>query len=720
MARQKTAWDKLSMNERAQFIKLGLQHGLTDLNDIKGYYNLYSNGGSVVHKFDGEQIGQNQELNRNIITTQPITLFGTNVPVEPFDVNEAEKIRMDKVYDDAWALAAGEELDTKTFNKVYEDFKQNFFNIYSTPLTQEQQAYQEYLDTPRDLYHIDFVLPFMQQYYSTLAGNNPQLQQLLNSFDWNYPQTVVNRVIKEQSQMQPDYQRMVDNVLEGLTYAESYFTSPGFQDRLRNFDQEYLYLDIPSFETILYNQEPTITFDPTYNNANANLVFGLQHANFGTAAHELAHKNMVYNSKDQYYDIKDYANDKNSLYYSPYYGFNYQQITPEILTILKPSNYTNTHDAEISESYSDLIRTRAQLEKLGIYSSTQTGQTFTEDLYDQYLNTEAGKTDRFLQLHTKQQVLDALNLIASNINTTNPFEVSNNTYLAAFGGPLTHKKSTGGPLYPFSFEKNPFLKTPVVRYDEGGHKQDASNPGGYTDEQLNKNYQIWKTYDPTGGLNFFNYIASQNSGNLARGEENEYWKEYLGLNSAVPLMNSNAYTEWDKQIEAQKTQNGELTSDFYGTTPRMDYNIQALADTLMLGNMVRNYEKYDKMYDLPHIETITQAYEQAKNILNNPNQWTFVDGEIPIGGYRYDSKTSETNPLGMLSHFGMKWVPEENALYMHDTYDFPNKVYTFTDIPVRPREMKIRSRINFDPIRGSWLLRSPVNYNTQIPVTVTK
>jgi len=30
------------------------------------------------------------------------------------------------------------------------------------------------------------------------------------------------------------------------------------------------------------------------------------------------------------------------------------------------------------------------------------------------------------------------------------------------------KHSTGGPLYPFSFEKNPYLKTPVVRYDEGG------------------------------------------------------------------------------------------------------------------------------------------------------------------------------------------------------------------------------------------------------------
>lgn len=284
-------------------------------------------------------------------------------------------------------------------------------------------------------------------------------------------------------------------------------------------------------------------------------------------------------------------------------------------------------------------------------------------------------------------------------------------------------KSTGGPLYPFSFEKNPFLKTPVVRYEDGGQKYDASNPGGYTDQQLNSNYQIWKTFDPTGGLDFWNYVASKNKGNRARGEENEYWKEYMGLHSAVPPMNPNAHTEWDKKVEEQKIQNGELTSDFYGTTPRMDYNIQALADTLMLGKMLRNYDQYQNQYSqeyrLPHIETINQMYEQAKTILNNPNQWTQVTGEIPIGGYRYDSKTSETNPLGMLSKFGMKWVPEEKALYMHDTYNFPDRVHKRTDIPVRPREMKIRSRINFDPLKGSWFFRDPVNYNTNIPITVT-
>lgn len=45
----------------------------------------------------------------------------------------------------------------------------------------------------------------------------------------------------------------------------------------------------------------------------------------------------------------------------------------------------------------------------------------------------------------------------------------NDPSIWALGGNL---KSTGGPLYPFSFEKNPYLKTPIVRYDEGGFIRD--------------------------------------------------------------------------------------------------------------------------------------------------------------------------------------------------------------------------------------------------------
>jgi hypothetical protein len=52
---------------------------------------------------------------------------------------------------------------------------------------------------------------------------------------------------------------------------------------------------------------------------------------------------------------------------------------------------------------------------------------------------------------------------------------------------------------------------------------------------------------------------------------------------------------------------------------------------------------------------------------------------------------------------------------MHDTYDFPNWVTWLSSIPDRPKEMKIRSKINFDPNKGSWLLRNATNYNTETP-----
>jgi hypothetical protein len=67
----------------------------------------------------------------------------------------------------------------------------------------------------------------------------------------------------------------------------------------------------------------------------------------------------------------------------------------------------------------------------------------------------------------------------------------------------------------------------------------------------------------------------------------------------------------------------------------------------------------------------------------------------------------------MLEDFGAKWVPEEGALYMHDTYDFSNAARWATGIPIRPKEMKIRGRIGFDPKKGSFLLRDDLkNFNS--------
>ena len=96
-------------------------------------------------------------------------------------------------------------------------------------------------------------------------------------------------------------------------------------------------------------------------------------------------------------------------------------------------------------------------------------------------------------------------------------------YGLANGGNLSHKKSTGGPLYPFSFEKSPLLKTPVVRYDEGGFfarlfgKKDTSpTPEEIKAERVERfindtwetEYSIPRGYDPTTGL-FYPYKSPE-------------------------------------------------------------------------------------------------------------------------------------------------------------------------------------------------------------------
>lgn len=247
-----------------------------------------------------------------------------------------------------------------------------------------------------------------------------------------------------------------------------------------------------------------------------------------------------------------------------------------------------------------------------------------------------------------------------------------------------------------------------------------SEDGGYDQSTLNKRQELLKKWDPTGGFDAASWIASKFFGNMANGEENEYYKTYLGLSSKVQPMKPGAQTNWDYQEEERKKQAGEQPSDFYGTTPRMDYNIQAIADTLNIGKIVRSYDVYkQKEPSLPDKEYIERIYTSGKQVMENPSKWVQVeDGRAIKQGY--DKQLEESDPLGMLGKFGMRWEPNQKALYVHDTYDFPWKARAATGIPVRPREMKIRGRINFDPNRGSVLLRDSLSgFNSKYPTPIT-
>lgn len=235
--------------------------------------------------------------------------------------------------------------------------------------------------------------------------------------------------------------------------------------------------------------------------------------------------------------------------------------------------------------------------------------------------------------------------------------------------------------------------------------------GGWTKKSRDKRVERYKKNDPSGDYLTQIFYRLFGGGNQAEGEENEYWKAYLGLENVVPKMDPSAKTSWDDVIEARKIENGELPSDFYGTTPRMDLNIQAIADTLNTGKIVRNYSEYSKKHpDLPDEKTMQKIYETGKRVLNNPGKWQQIEGDSVGIKSKFDIVTNEKSPLGMLADFGMMWNPEDKTLRVHDTYDFPLAVRMFSGN--RPKEMKIRGKINFDPKKGSKLLRNDLeNFN---------
>lgn len=271
-----------------------------------------------------------------------------------------------------------------------------------------------------------------------------------------------------------------------------------------------------------------------------------------------------------------------------------------------------------------------------------------------------------------------------------------------------------------TYMQNGVLKLNEMRehynsFGDGG----STNEGGWSKNTLEQRERRYKRYDPAGGLGPITqgvYVLM--GGNQSEGEENEYWKAYLGLDNAVPKMNPNAKTSWDDSVEQQKVKDGKLPSDFYGTTPRMDLNIQAIADTLNTGRIYRDYDNYKAVYpELPAKWRIEEIYNTGKRVLENPNEWQQVDGDNTAIKRGLDPLTNEMSPLGMLANFGMMWNPEENAIYVHDTYDFP-KVSRIV-VGDRPKEMKIRSKISFDPKKGSKLLRDDMKSFYNYPEAIT-
>lgn len=241
--------------------------------------------------------------------------------------------------------------------------------------------------------------------------------------------------------------------------------------------------------------------------------------------------------------------------------------------------------------------------------------------------------------------------------------------------------------------------------------------GGYSEESLEDRKETHDKYDPAGGIGPGQLLYRFFSPGKSAGEEDEYWKAYLGLENNVPKMKPSSKTEWDDKVEEQKLLKGELPSDFYGTTHNMDLYIQAMADTTTTGQIVRDYRKFKALNPtLASKSEIEAMYRSGKDMMDNPGKWTQV-GELK-GRAQLDIEhkiqNNEEYPLGMLAKFGAKWIPEENTIHVHDTYDFPKLNKMFSSVPDRPKEMKIRGKVRYNPKNTAKLFNSD-NFNLIFP-----
>ena len=231
----------------------------------------------------------------------------------------------------------------------------------------------------------------------------------------------------------------------------------------------------------------------------------------------------------------------------------------------------------------------------------------------------------------------------------------------------------------------------------GKYKETGNFPKENIDAQ-----EVYNRINP--GLSYWQLPIAQAMGdmvnkprtvdNQATPEEEAYWKKYLHLPTSIP---KSSYRLPEDEAKG---------NEYVGMFSSMEKRIQAIADTLNTGKIYRNYDKYKAEHpNLISKSNIEDAYKFGKELLNNPNQWQQADEDLTVKG-----TSRKTTGLGALQDFGMMWDKPHNKINVHDTYDFP--IATRPLIPERTNDLQIRDAIDFDPTKGSWMLRNNLqNYN---------
>lgn len=260
---------------------------------------------------------------------------------------------------------------------------------------------------------------------------------------------------------------------EGLDYTDKYYQSEGFKRRAaaQNF----------TGQPRLANPK----LDPKKNIANSTATnIGLVSSTLANAKAKSVGLDAPYQQVPRYTDnpLMTAAHEAGHIK-SPYErtiknedGSLSQTVMPQYFQdILKTGKVIKgqsvEHDSQIRERYSDLIGTRANLYKLGIFDSTDPNAVFTPQMYNEYKSKVGKMGDRFLEMFDQDNFIKAINDIAMNdVQNTESQYAANGGYLFGEGGSEDEQTLADGkvnysyflhPIDAFRYNGSPSYNTDI-------------------------------------------------------------------------------------------------------------------------------------------------------------------------------------------------------------------------------------------------------------------
>ena len=131
-----------------------------------------------------------------------------------------------------------------------------------------------------------------------------------------------------------------------------------------------------------------------------------------------------------------------------------------------------------------------------------------------------------------------------------------------------------------------------------------------------------------------------------------------------------------------------------------------MVDTLNVGKILRNYDKYiEKCPELPSKSRLEKIYKTGKEVLESGEPKVVNEGLTVKYIERPDKNQHFATGLDLFGNFTIQWDKDNNTIKVNDTYDFPSIVTGKYTIPKRKKSLEIREDIKFNPKVGSYLLR---------------